>query len=162
MNAKRLVLPIATAGFATVLVAGAVAGQDPDDEPTPTVETRHGTIDAAPDADGAVEYRLTDANGTVDLSVGPRWFWTEGHPLDGLSGEVTVTGELDDGTPPDHANAANRADGEPSFEVHSVNGEEIRAPGKPPWAGGPAQVGENHPGYAGWARGQANSGNADE
>jgi hypothetical protein len=78
---------------------------------------------------------------------------------------VTVTGELDDGTPPANANPANRADGAPSFDVFTVNGETIRAAGKPPWAGGPAVVGESHPGYGGWSRGQAAraaaGGNAD-
>ncbi len=141
---------------------GAVAGQDPEDETdtedqTSSVETRTGTVEAVTDADGDVDYLLTDESGTIKLSVGPPWFWGDAHPLNDVSGDVTVTGELDDGTPPAHANdnARDRADGEPSFDLFSLNGEEIRAAGKPPWAGGPAVVGESHPGYAGWSKGQA-------
>lgn len=158
MNRNKLILPLATAGIASILVVGAVAGQDPEDEteePTPSVGTREGTVEAVTDADGDVEYELTDESGTIKLSVGPPWFWGDAHPLKGVSGEVTVTGELDDGTPPTHANARNRGDGEPSFDVFTLNGDEIRASGKPPWAGGPAVVGESHPGYAGWSKGQA-------
>jgi len=152
MNRRKLILPLATVGIASILVVGAVAGQDPEDE-TEEQKSRTGTDEAVTDADG--DYQLTNANGTIELSVGPPWFWGEAHPLDGVGGEVTVTGELDDGTPPAHANAGNRAEGEPSFDVFSLDGEEIRAPGKPPWAGGPAVVGESHPGYAGWSKGQA-------
>lgn len=157
MNARKHILPLVAAGIGTILVAGAVAGQDPDDEPEAAVESRTGTIEAVTDDDGDTEYELTDAEGTVRLSVGPPWFWGKAHPLDGVSGDVTVTGQTDDGTPPEHANAANRADGEPSFDVFTLNGHEIRAAGKPPWAGGPAVVGPPHPGHAGWSRGQANA-----
>jgi hypothetical protein len=163
MERRKLLLPLAVAGLATVIVAGAVAGQDPDDEAdgqNAATETREGTIEAVTDADGDVEYQLTDADGTVKLSVGPPWFWGDDHPLQGLSGPVTVTGQLDDGTPPAHANRNNRADGQPSFDVFSINGQEIRGAGKPPWAGGPAVVGESHPGYQGWLRGQEASGGA--
>ena len=165
MDRRTLILPLAAAGIASILIVGAVAGQDPEDEtaePESAVETRQGTLEAVTDADGDVEYRLTDADGSIELSVGPPWFWGENHPLDGVSGDVTVTGELDDGTPPAHADAGNRADGEPSFDVFTLNGEEIRAAGKPPWAGGPAVVGGSHPGYAGWSRGQAASGGRGE
>ncbi len=169
MNRRKLILPLATAGIASILVVGAVAGQDPEDETdteeqTSSVETRTGTVEAVTDADGDVDYLLTDESGTIKLSVGPPWFWGDAHPLNGVSGDVTVTGELDDGTPPAHANdnARDRADGEPSFDLFSLNGEEIRAAGKPPWAGGPAVVGESHPGYAGWSKGQAARNGAGE
>lgn len=167
MNRRKLILPLATAGIASILIVGAVAGQDPEDETdaqVPSVETRQGIVEAVTDVDGDVEYQLTDATGTIELSVGPPWFWGENHPLDGVTGDVTATGELDRGAPPAHANAnaADRADGEPSFDVFTLNGEEFRAAGKPPWAGGPAVVGESHPGYAGWSRGQAASGGAGE
>lgn len=162
MNRRKLILPLATAGIASILVVGAVAGQDHGEETdtgeqTPSVETRTGTVEAVTDADGDVDYLLTDENGTIKLSVGPPWFWGDAHPLDGLSGDVTVTGELDDRTPGVRANdnALDRAEGEPSFDLFSLNGDEIRAAGKPPWAGGPAVVGESHPGYAGWSKGQA-------
>jgi len=101
MNRRKLILPLATAGIASILVVGAVAGQDPEDETdteqqTSSVETRTGTVEAVTHADGDGEYQLTDANGTIELSVGPPWFWGEAHPLDGVGGEVTVTGELDE------------------------------------------------------------------
>lgn len=162
MNARKLLLPLATAGVGTVLVVGAVAGQDPEAEAEAPVQSRTGTIEAVTDGDGDTEYQLADGEGTVRLSVGPSWFWGDAHPLDGISGEVTVTGQLDDGTPPAHVNAANRGDGKPSFDVFTLNGEEIRAAGKPPWAGGPAVVGPSHPGHAGWSRGQANAGGEDD
>ena len=159
MHRRRLTLSLAVAGVISLAAVSAVAGQDPEegaDEETPATETRTGVLDAVTDADGDVEYELTDDEGnTVPLSVGPPWFWGDNHPLDGISGEVIVTGELDDGIPPAQASDANRADGAPSFDVFTVNGETIRAAGKPPWAGGPAVVGESHPGHAGWASGQA-------
>lgn len=164
MKRRRITLSLAVAGTATLLLAGVVTGQDPDDasDPAATTETRTGTIESVTDAEGDTDYQLTDESGTVRLSVGPPWFWGDDHPLDGLSGTVTVTGEMDDGTPPAHANAQNRADGQPSFDVFEVDGTVIRAGGKPPWAGGPAVVGESHPGYAGWARGQANADGSDD
>ena len=58
-----------------------------------------------------------------------------------------MTGQADDGTPPASAPDAAKGDGTPSFEVFSVDGTVIRSPGKPPWAGGPAVVGEKHPGF---------------
>jgi len=47
---------------------------------------------------------------------------------------VTVTGEA--------------AEGSTEVDVLMVNGTVIREPGKPPWAGGWKQVGENHPGWS--------------
>lgn len=159
MQRRTLTLSMAVAGVISLAAVSAVAGQDPEDEldeQVPATETRTGTLGTATDADGDVEYELTDdAGNTVPLSVGPPWFWGDDHPLDGITGNVTVTGELDDGAPAADDNGANRADGVPSFDVFTVNGETIRAAGKPPWAGGPAVVGESHPGYAGWASGQA-------
>jgi hypothetical protein len=166
MRRSKLLLSLVAAAAVSVAAVSAVAGQDPEegtDEQLPAVETRTGLIEATVDEDGSVRYQLTDESGTVPLSVGPPWFWGDDHPLDGISGEATVTGEYDDGTPPAWANARNRADGQPSFDVFSVNGQEVRSAGKPPWAGGPAVVGESHPGYAGWLRGQQARGQgADE
>lgn len=77
-----------------------------------------------------------------------------------------MSGEVDDGTPDARADDRANADGAPSFDAFTVNDTVIRTPGKPPWAGGPAVVGESHPGYAGWSRGQAAAaaagGNADQ
>ena len=35
-----------------------------------------------------------------------------------------------------------------SVDVQSVDGKQIREPGKPPWAGGPMVVGKDHPGWS--------------
>ena len=47
---------------------------------------------------------------------------------------------------------ASEEENKPELEVFSIttgDGQttEIRAPGKPPWAGGPKAVGEKHPGF---------------
>jgi hypothetical protein len=159
MQRRKLTLSLALAGLVSFAAVSAVAGQDPDEdsgEQLPATETRTGTLEAVTDADGDIEYQLNDDTGaTVPLSVGPPWFWGEDHPLADITGKVTVTGEVDDGTPPAHAHAADRPDGVRSFDVFTVNGETIREAGKPLWAGGPAVVLERHPGYDGWSRGQA-------
>ena len=40
--------------------------------------------------------------------------------------------------------------GETELDVETVDGTALRAPGKPPWAGGPWVVGETHPGWKPW------------
>lgn len=155
MQRRKLTLALAVAGLVSLAAVSSVAGQDPEedaDDQVPATEELTGTLEVVTDADGDVEYQL---NGTP-LSVGPPWFWGDNHPLkDFKEGDVvSVTGEFDDGTPPAHANAANRADGVPSFDVFKIGDKTIRAAGRPPWAGGPA-VNESHPGRAGWLRGQA-------
>ncbi len=120
----------------------APAAETPDVEPAPTPLT--GVLKTVQDADGDTEYLI----GTTSISVGPSWFWGTNHPLSGLTGTVTVTGHMDDGT-----GAKNDKDTTkvhvPEFEVYTVNGETIRKAGKPAWAGGPKAVGATHPGYRG-------------
>lgn len=113
-----------------------------------TLATREVTLETGRDADGETEYRLSDGTSSV-LSVGPPWFYGDDHPLAELLGQrITVIGQRDDGTPGHEAVPEASGHGQRSFEVYSVNGVELRAPGKPPWAGGPAAVGDRHPGLA--------------
>jgi hypothetical protein len=55
------------------------------------------------------------------LSAGPRWWWGDASPLAAVVGKVVT-----------------------------IDGKPIRAPGRPPWAGGWKVVGSKHPGWAQW------------
>ena len=93
-----------------------------------------GTVGTRTDADGRTEYTLTTGGTVRVLDAGPSWFHGNDHPLKPFVGEqVTIAGE-------------QRA-GEDELEVTSVDGTAIRAPGKPPWAGGWKVVGKDHPGW---------------
>jgi predicted heme/steroid binding protein len=109
--------------------------KDKADRPAENPVTLTGTIDAVTDENGKVRYTLT-VDGTVyDLSAGPPWFWGDDHPLAPFVGEsVTVDGE--------------QAEGSDEVDVLAVNGTEVRAAGRPPWAGGWKAVGERHPGWS--------------
>ncbi len=137
--------------LAAVLVAGVlVASQSPAqekakgkeaDEPKQQTEAT-GQVGATRDDDGETEYDLSADGRTIELDAGPPWFHGDDHPLRPYVGDnVTVTGE----------SGTNRA-GEPEVDVFSVTTsdgqtERIRSEGKPPWAGGPKEVGPKHPGY---------------
>ncbi len=152
---------LAVLGLLTLVGVGAV--NHPSGEPSPTgparapaVETREGTLETLEgtletdqDTDGGTVYRVSDGTSSVPLGVGPPWFYGDDHPLAELVGQrITVIGQRDDGTPGHEAVPEASGHGQPSFEVYSVNGIELRAPGKPRWAGGPAAVGDRHPGLA--------------
>ncbi|HET7028556.1 MAG TPA: hypothetical protein VFI28_12755 [Candidatus Limnocylindrales bacterium] len=80
---------------------------------------------------------MTSGGSTYDLSIGPWWFWGNDHPLSPYVGkDVTVVGE--------------REGDSTEIDVETVDGKVLRAPGKPPWAGGPKVVGAVHPGYKAW------------
>lgn len=161
MHSRQILIGATTAALASLALASVALAQDPTEseapEPAPVIETREGTVESTQDADGRAEYQLSDGSSVIELGVGPPWFYGDNHPLAGLVGQsVTVTGEVDDGTPAAQAGELANADGQPSFDVFTLNGTEIRPlEGKPAWAGGPAAVGESHPGYAGWSQGQA-------
>lgn len=143
MRKKTLVPGMILAGVAVLALAATAVAADPTDAPEPASEDRTGTVEKTTGPDGDVEYTLGD----VRLSVGPPWFW-DISPLASFVGKsITVTGATDDGTPPASAPDAAKGDGAPSFDVFSIDGKVIRSPGKPPWAGGPAVVGEKHPGF---------------
>ena len=106
--------------------------------------TMTGTVGTRTDADGRTEYTLTAGAKVVVLDGGPTWFYGDKHPLKAYVGKrVTITG-------------SQRA-GADELDVETVDGKALRAPGKPPWAGGWKHVGVKHPGWTQekWDRRQA-------
>ena len=103
---------------------------------TPEVPiTLRGTIAMSTDGKGRPSFSLTAGGTTYELEAGPPWFWGANNPLAKFAGKtVTVTGEM-------HAGATD-------VDVLTVDGTVIRAPGKPPWAGGWKANGEKHPGWS--------------
>ena len=110
--------------------------EKPDGTETPEVAvTLAGTVGTKADAEGEAEYTLTVGSTTYALEAGPSWYWKDKHPLKPYVGKsVTVVGEQEQGGT--------------SVDVQSVDGKQIREPGRPPWAGGPMQVGKDHPGWS--------------
>ena len=97
--------------------------------------TISGTVEVATDADGHETYTLQDGGKTYTLDAGPPWFFGDKYPLKPFVGKnVTIAGEA--------------AQGSTEVEVDSVNGTALRAPGRPPWAGGWKVVGAAHPGWS--------------
>jgi hypothetical protein len=97
--------------------------------------TISGTVQVAKDTDGRDTYTLTDGGKTYTLDAGPPWFFGDKYPLKPFVGQkVTIVGEA--------------ATGSTNVEVTSVNGTALRAPGRPPWAGGWRAVGAAHPGWS--------------
>lgn len=110
------------------------------DEGSETTVTLKGTVQKGVDGDGRPSYTMTVAGKTWTLSAGPPWFWGDNNPLAAFVGKsVTVAGET------------NAGDSE--IDVETVDGTALRAPGKPPWAGGPWVVGPTHPGWKAWMAG---------
>lgn len=129
-----------------ILVALPVVAADPSPKPVPPGQanrppkvekapiTLTGTVAAATDADGRPSFTLRSGGTTYTLEGGPSWFHGDKHPLKAYVGKsVTIVGA--------------RATGSTEVEVESVDGKALRAPGKPPWAGGWKVVGERHPGW---------------
>jgi hypothetical protein len=139
----------------TGLAAAPRASAAPDDDatPEPPIITLQGVLSEVVAADGDRDYHIVDVTpgqmlGQVWLSVGPPWHWGANHPLAGLVGQtIIVTGRMDDGRgrtdkakdkTKDKVKAQDAAG--PELDVYTVNGATIRAPGKPPWAGGPPKA----------------------
>jgi len=103
---------------------------------TPEVAiTLSGMVATATDAKGRPTFSLSSGGKTYELDAGPPWFWGTNNPLAKYAGKsVTITGET-------HV-------GSTEVDVQTVDGTAIRAPGKPPWAGGWKVVGEKHPGWS--------------
>jgi hypothetical protein len=115
------------------------AGEVADDANEVAV-TAQGTVATTTDAKGDHHYTLTGGGKTWDLSAGPPWFWGDKNPLNAYVGKsVTVVGTTETGGT--------------EIDVTTVDGKAIRAPGKPPWAGGPWVVGPTHPGWKPWMAG---------
>jgi hypothetical protein len=130
--------PAATAApAATPKPTKELKGPEDEDE-TPEVSTTvSGTVTQGTDGDGHPSFSVTAAGTTWTLSAGPPWFWGDKNPLQASVGKsVIIVG---------HHHA-----GSTELEVETVDGKAIRAPGKPPWAGGPWVVGKIHPGWKSW------------
>ena len=121
--------------------SGASASEKPDKGPkepkgseAPEVTiTLKGTVATVKDAEGESSYTLTADGKTIKLEAGPAWFFGDKHPLAPFVGKnVTITGEQSGD----------------EVDVLTVDGTAIRAPGKPPWAGGWKAVGSIHPGWS--------------
>ena len=108
---------------------------------TPEVAvTVEGTVQEGKDGQGRPAYTLTANGKTWELSAGPAWYWGDKNPLKAFVGKsVKVAGSTHEGSS--------------ELDVETVNGTAIRAPGKPPWAGGPWRVGPTHPGWKPWMAG---------
>jgi hypothetical protein len=103
--------------------------------------TVRGTVQTATTTDGVGAYTLVASGTTYALSAGPAWFWGANNPLAAYVGRtVDVIGEI--------------AEGSTEIDVQSIDGKALRAPGRPPWAGGPTVVGEKHPGSKGQDKAQ--------
>jgi hypothetical protein len=112
------------------------AGKGNKGDKTPEVPiTLRGTIAMSTDGKGRPSFSLAAGGKTYELEAGPPWFWGANNPLAKFVGKtVTVTGET-------HTGATD-------VDVLTVDGTVIRAPGKPPWAGGWKANGEKHPGWS--------------
>ena len=111
-------------------------GPKGDKEPEVAV-TVTGVVKQAADGQGRPSFTLTAGTTTWELSDGPPWYWGDKNPLAAYVGKsVTVAGEAEQGGT--------------ELDVDTVDGKAIRAPGKPPWAGGPWAVGPTHPGWKSW------------
>jgi hypothetical protein len=106
-----------------------------------------GTLTGTVDPDGRPAYTMTVGGTTWTISFGPPWFRGDQNPLAAFVGKtVTVDGTT-------HAGSAE-------VDVETVNGQALRQPGRPPWAGGPWVVGPMHPGWKAWmADGKPGHGN---
>jgi hypothetical protein len=102
-----------------------------------TSMTLRGTVVKGTDGKGRPSFSMTVDGVTWDLSDGPPWYWGDKDPLMAYVGKtVTVVG-------------TTRGD-DHELDVETVDGTALRAPGKPPWAGGPWVVGSMHPGWKPW------------
>jgi hypothetical protein len=109
--------------------------KDKGDKTPEVAITLRGTVAMTKDAKGRPTFSLASGGKTYDLEAGPPWFWGDDNPLVKFAGKtVTIAGET-------HT-------GETEIDVLTVDGTAIRAPGKPPWAGGWKVVGEKHPGWS--------------
>ena len=111
-------------------------GQEKQKEKGPKVAvTLRGTVAQTTDEDDRPTFTLASGGTTWELSAGPKWFHGDNNPLKAFVGQnVTVVG--------------SHREGETEVSVDTVNGQALREPGKPPWAGGWKRVGEKHPGWS--------------
>ncbi len=99
--------------------------------------TLTGVVEETTDGEGRPTYSITVDGVTWELSAGPKWFLGENNPLAAFAGaSVEVAGTY--------------REGGTELDVETVNGDRLRAEGRPDWAGGPWEVGETHPGWQDW------------
>jgi len=111
------------------------AGKPDKDHAAEHPVTLTGVVKAATGDEGG--YTLTVGSTVYELSAGPKWWWGDNNPLAKHVGKtVKIDGE--------------QAEGSSEVDVLAIDGTAIRAPGKPPWAGGWKVVGPKHPGWAQW------------
>jgi hypothetical protein len=127
-------IPVLAASPGPSTGPGAGNGKGPKASHEPEVSvTLKGTVGAATASDGSVDYTLAADGKTLHLEAGPKWFWGDKNPLKPFVGKsVTVVGEQSGD----------------EVDVQAIDGTAIRAPGKPPWAGGWKVVGKGHPGWS--------------
>jgi hypothetical protein len=108
--------------------------KEPKAERSPEVSvTVHGLVSSSKGADGTTDTTIASAGKTLHLHVGPPWYVAAKDPLAAFVGKtVTVVGEQEGD----------------AIDVETVDGVAVRAPGKPPWAGGWKTVGSAHPGWS--------------
>ena len=96
-----------------------------------------GTVAKGTDEDGRPSFSITAAGTTWTLSAGTVVVLGRQEPARPSVGKsVTIVGSHEAGST--------------ELDVETVDGTAIRAPGKPPWAGGPWVVGKIHPGWKSW------------
>ncbi len=110
------------------------ASKAPKEARQPEVNvTIRGVVGSTTDTNGRTDFTLVANGKTLRLSAGPPWFFGAKHPLLPFVGKtVTIVGEQSGD----------------EVDVDSVDGTALRAPGKPPWAGGWKVVGKDHPGWS--------------
>lgn len=129
-----LVATMATAASATPPEGGPPGQRKDREHPVELPVTLEGTVETVIGDHGRMTYQLNVDGTRYELTAGPRWYWADEHPLAAFVGQsVTVTGQA----------AADST----KVDVLSVNDTEIRAAGRPPWAGGWKRVGARHPGW---------------
>ncbi len=150
-----LLLVAAAAALAVAVPALAAAPETPpgqvkqeNAEKGPEVATTlSGVVDQTTDENGRPTYSITVDGVTWELSAGPKWFWGDTNPLAAYVGETVEV-------------AGTYRDGATDLDVDTVNGDRLRAEGRPDWAGGPREVGETHPGWKDWmSEGKPGKGN---
>lgn len=151
-GAAALSALLALSGTAAITTAN---DEEPVDE-TATTQGLTGQI-VVIEEDGRSVYYLQVGDELISLSFGPAWFNDLGamFGLDSLEGEVELGGNLREMSPNENASDVAKAKAGQTLKVKTFNGES-RPKGKPAWAGGPKEQGDAHPGYEGWAKGQAN------
>jgi hypothetical protein len=110
------------------------ASRAPKASEAPEVQvTIRGQVGSTTDGQGRPSFTLQANGKTLRLSAGPPWFFGTKNPLMPFVGKtVTIVGEQSGD----------------EIDVTSVDGTALRAPGKPPWAGGWKVVGNVHPGWS--------------